>query len=81
MFFYHICYSVFKEPLRAKLSKLNRKQPSVCEFFLLRKEVIHPHVPVGIPCYDLTPVTYPTLAGPLLYRLGYQLQVLQASMA
>ena len=48
---------------------------------LHRKEVIHPHVPVGIPCYDLTPVTYPTLAGPLLYRLGYQLQVLQASMA
>ncbi len=23
-------------------------------YFLLRKEVIHPHVPVGIPCYDLT---------------------------
>ena len=21
---------------------------------LLRKEVIHPHLPVGIPCYDLT---------------------------
>ena len=24
---------------------------------LLRKEVIHPHLPVGIPCYDLTLVT------------------------
>ena len=34
--------------------------------FLLRKEVIHPHVPVGIPCYDFTPVTGPTLIGPLL---------------
>ena len=22
-----------------------------------RKEVIHPHLPVGIPCYDFTPVT------------------------
>ena len=33
---------------------------------LLRKEVIHPHVPVGIPCYDFTPVTGPTLIGPLL---------------
>jgi hypothetical protein len=21
---------------------------------LLRKEVIHPHLPVGIPCYDLS---------------------------
>ncbi len=30
-------------------------------FFLHRKEVIHPHVPVGIPCYDLTPVIDPTL--------------------
>ena len=28
---------------------------------LRRKEVIHPHVLVGIPCYDLTLVTDPTL--------------------
>ena len=28
---------------------------------LLRKEVIHPHVPVGIPCYDFTPIINPTL--------------------
>ena len=34
-------------------------------FFLLRKEVIHPHVPVGIPCYDLTPVIDPTFDGSL----------------
>ena len=33
---------------------------------LHRKEVIHPHVLVGIPCYDFTPVTCPTLTGPLL---------------
>ena len=31
--------------------------------FLLRKEVIHPHVLVGIPCYDLTPIICPTLDG------------------
>ena len=35
-------------------------------FFLHRKEVIHPHVLVGIPCYDFTPITCPTLNGPLL---------------
>ena len=29
--------------------------------FLLRKEVIHPHLPVRIPCYDLTPIIPPTL--------------------
>ena len=35
-------------------------------FILLRKEVIHPHVLVGIPCYDLTPIICPTLDGSLL---------------
>ena len=25
--------------------------------FLIRKEVIHPHLPVRIPCYDFTPLT------------------------
>ena len=34
--------------------------------FLLRKEVIHPHVLVGIPCYDLTPITSPTFDGSFL---------------
>ena len=38
-----------------------------CSFtFLLRKEVIHPHVLVGIPCYDFTPIICPTLDGSLL---------------
>ena len=27
--------------------------------------MIHPHVPVGIPCYDFTPVADPTFDGPL----------------
>ena len=27
---------------------------------LLRKEVIQPHVPVRLPCYDFIPVTDPT---------------------
>ena len=35
-------------------------------FFLHRKEVIHPHVPVGIPCYDLAPIISPTLGAWLL---------------
>ena len=34
--------------------------------FLLRKEVIHPHVLVGIPCYDLTPIISPTFDGSFL---------------
>ncbi len=30
---------------------------------LLRKEVIHPHLPVRIPCYDFTPVINHSLDG------------------
>src|ERR1700679_474990 len=32
---------------------------------LLRKEVIQPHLPVRLPCYDLTPITNPTFDGSL----------------
>ena len=34
--------------------------------FLLRKEVIQPHLPIRLPCYDFTPITGPTLGGCLL---------------
>ena len=37
---------------------------------LLRKEVIHPHLPVRIPCYDLVLVAEFTL-GPLTGYFGY----------
>ena len=30
---------------------------------LLRKEVIQPHLPIRLPCYDFTPVIAPTLDG------------------
>ena len=33
---------------------------------LHRKEVIQPHLPIRLPCYDLTPITGPTLGGCLL---------------
>ena len=31
--------------------------------YLPRKEVIQPHLPVRLPCYDFTPVTNPALGG------------------
>ena len=64
----------------SKPSKTFNKIPGFRKL-LLRKEVIHPHLPVGIPCYDFTPVTCPTLGGPLPCGLGYRLQVLQTPMA
>ena len=34
---------------------------SYCSRNLPRKEVIQPHLPVRLPCYDFTPVTNPAL--------------------
>ena len=33
---------------------------------LLRKEVIQPHLPVRLPCYDFVPITDPTFGSSLL---------------
>ncbi len=33
----------------------------------LRKEVIQPHLPIRLPCYDFTPVIRPAFGGSLLY--------------
>jgi hypothetical protein len=35
-------------------------------FGLLRKEVIQPHLPVRLPCYDFTPIADPTFDSSLL---------------
>ena len=35
-------------------------------FLLLRKEVIQPHLPIRLPCYDFTPVIDLTFDGSLL---------------
>jgi hypothetical protein len=34
-------------------------EPKFC--LIPRKEVIQPHLPVRLPCYDFTPITDPTL--------------------
>jgi hypothetical protein len=45
---------------------------------LPRKEVIQPHLPVRLPCYDFTPITSPTFDGSLPKGLGHRLRVLPA---
>ena len=37
------------------------KHIAIFYFFFLRKEVIQPHLPVRLPCYDFTPVMKPTV--------------------
>ena len=34
--------------------------------FILRKEVIQPHLPIRLPCYDFTPIINPTFGSWLL---------------
>ena len=36
------------------------KSKTCCLFYLLRKEVIQPHLPIRLPCYDFTPIIDPT---------------------
>jgi hypothetical protein len=43
-----------------------------------RKEVIQPHLPVRLPCYDFTPITEPTFDGSLPCGLGHRLRVFPA---
>ena len=43
---------------------------------LLRKEVIQPHLPVRLPCYDFVPIADPTFDSSLPYGLGHRLRVL-----
>ena len=54
-------------PLASRRRRTGR--PAPCRMgtslVLPRKEVIQPHLPVRLPCYDFTPVTSPTFDGSL----------------
>src|SRR5699024_1050722 len=43
-------------------SKLNQTT-QYDSFIILRKEVIQPHLPIRLPCYDFTPIIGPTFGG------------------
>ena len=46
-----------------------------------RKEVIQPHLPVRLPCYDLAPLTSRTLDGVPPCGLDYRLRVQPTQVA
>ena len=50
-------------------------------FLSLRKEVIQPHFPVRLPCYDFAPIIGLTFDGSLSCELGHRLLVLPTFMA
>jgi hypothetical protein len=52
----------------------NLPQNKVCEtggYGLLRKEVIQPHLPVRLPCYDFTPIANPTFGSSVPVGFGH----------
>src|SRR5699024_3116444 len=51
----------------------------VNKYKLLRKEVIQPHLPVRLPCYDFVPIADPTFDSSLT-SLGHWLRVLPTFM-
>src|SRR5262249_19702469 len=65
-------------------ARTTRRAATTRRSLLPRKEVIQPHLPVRLPCYDFTPVTPPTLDScPPAHEargLAHRLQVLAAPM-
>ena len=51
--------------MQVSLLNLNFDRPASSLAVLLRKEVIQPHLPVRLPCYDFAPVTSLTLTSSL----------------
>ena len=47
-------------------SQPNPVLSNLFEVLHLRKEVIQPHLPIRLPCYDFTPVANPTFGSVLL---------------
>ena len=66
------CGTVFFSTLKIEQCFLSTlRSPLLTEayelsFVLLRKEVIQPHLPIRLPCYDFTPITSFTFGGVLL---------------
>ena len=55
-----LCSNAFR-----RMDSLTTRQQSN-PYFFLRKEVIQPHLPIRLPCYDFTPVISPAFGSSLL---------------
>ena len=63
-----------------RMDSLTTRQQSNPYFFFLRKEVIQPHLPIRLPCYDFTPVISPTYDSSLPKGLGHWLRAFPTPM-
>ncbi len=60
------CKGVITTRSRIARGQLGSGRIKTIRQVLLRKEVIQPHLPVRLPCYDFTPITNPTFDSSLL---------------
>ena len=67
IFLYSSIFSLLDSFFEPSLRKASTNQQQFNPyFFFLRKEVIQPHLPIRLPCYDFTPVTEPAFGSSLL---------------
>ena len=60
-------YSVFNVQVLSVSTLKTKQRRKLCEVpLLLRKEVIQPHLPIRLPCYDFTPIISSAFDGWLL---------------
>ena len=43
--------------------KTEQNKDEMCISVIFLRKVIQPHLPIRLPCYDFTPIIYPTLGG------------------
>ena len=53
-------------PLSLSIFTVDKREHLSFELLSSRKEVIQPHLPIRLPCYDFTPVMNPTVVTVLL---------------
>jgi hypothetical protein len=68
------------DPPRATNQRSTHPDPPTAGPKCSRKEVIQPHLPVRLPCYDFVPIAGPTFDGSPPNGLGHRLRVLPTFM-
>ena len=69
--------SEHRQPQNIRLrNRRHGRPPTGDRQLLLRKEVIQPHLPVRLPCYDFVPIADPTFDSSPPHGLGHWLRVL-----
>ena len=76
----NILYHAFTGIYKIKTAGMTSEGLPEIEVFL-RKEVIQPHLPVRLPCYDFAPVIGLTFDSSPPCGLGHRLRVLPTPMA